>query len=426
MAQRRTLEADAEQIGIARSTLLPQVGFGARGQYIDDERADSARGNNKTGSFLVAAGLSQTIYDEGSWAAYTIQKHVYEGQVEQLRASELDVVRDAADAFLGLDAALNELRIQRGNREITVQNLERSRARIAAGWSGERESLRWRAQLASNDTAVRAAEVRVLQNLFELNRVRNRAPESKTDIVPATIDTLGFLYADPEIASAIEDPDRDRRMRDVLVRAGLARSPQLAAFDDSIAAGERQLTADRRAFWVPTVTFEAGVDYLANHDNQDDDFNQTEWGVVGLLEFPIFEGGAKFASLDQARAQVASLRTQRSATAQALEQAIRASFAQATGSFETVGYSQRQVEAARENFDLVTQSYTLGVASILDLLDAQTQLLSAELALNSAIFGFLGDLVAAEQATSFFAFIEPPDAVEALSDQIAREIGVPR
>ena len=41
--------------------------------------------------------------------------------------------------------------------------------------------------------------------------------------------------------------------------------------------------------------------------------------------------------------------------------------------------------SARKNYDLVNQSYTLGVASILDLLDAQTQLLDAELTLNDSL-----------------------------------------
>jgi len=422
MAQRQSLDASREEIGLARSVLLPQVDLGARGQYIDDERADPARGNNKTGSFLVAAGLNQVVYDEDSWAGFSIQKHVYDGLVKQLVSFRLGVIEDAADAFLQLDSSQHVLDIQQRNRKITRQNIEKSRARIAGGWSSEGEILRWEAQLASDDTAVREAQVRVLQSNLELNRVRNSPPETLASIVPVTLEDYGFVYANEAIAKAVVVPEQDRRMRDFLVRAGIARSPELAALEASIAAGERQLTANRRAFWIPTVSFAAGVDYLANYNNVDDDFNQTEWGVKGVLAFPLFEGGAKFAGLEQARAALQSLRTDRRAAAQSLEQAIRASFAQATGSFESVGFARRQVSAARESFELVDQSYVLGVASFLDLLDAQSQLLTAELSLNDATFGFLQDLVAAERAISFYSFVHESEDAQGIIDGIAREL----
>jgi outer membrane protein TolC len=54
----------------------------------------------------------------------------------------------------------------------------------------------------------------------------------------------------------------------------------------------------------------------------------------------------------------------------------------ASGSFESVGFTERKAAAARCNYELVDASYTLGVDSILDQLDAQQQLLAAELALQ--------------------------------------------
>jgi outer membrane protein len=421
VSQRQALEADRQEIGLARAVLLPQVDFGMRGQYLDDERSDEARGNNKQGSFLVGAGLSQVIYDEKSWAGFSIQKHVYDGQVKELESFELGVIQDAANAFLELDSAQHVLEIQERDREITRENIEKSRARIAAGWSSEGEILRWQAQLASNDTNVRKAQVNVLQNRLELNRVRNLQPEASVAILPATLTSYGFIYANEEIAAAIVDPEQDRRMRDYLVRAGIARSPDLAALAASIAVGERQLTAGQRAFWVPTLSFNAGVDYLANH-TPDDDFNQTEWGVKGLLTFPLFQGGAKFAGLDQAQAALQSLRTQRRATVESLEQTIRASFAMATGSFESLGFARREVAAARKYFELVDQSYILGVSSLLDLLDAQQQLLAAQLTLNDAKYGFLEDLIAAERTISFYVFLHEPGEVNTLLDGLGQEL----
>ena len=424
ISRRQDLDAEREEIGLARSALLPQLGIGARAQYLDSDRSDSARGNNKQRSVLVAAGLSQVLYDEDDWAGFDIQKHVYTGKVQELESFTLGVVQDAAGAFLNLDLARTVRGIQERNREVTRENLATSRARIAAGWSSEREVLRWQSQLAGNDSDVRAARVRVLQNLLELNRVRNLPPETPTALQRATIEELGFVYANEAIAEAIITPQEDERMRNLLVRVGLRRSPDLAALDASIEAAERQLVANRRAFWVPSLSLSAGVDHLVNKSNNDPNFNATEWGARGVLTFPIFEGGAKFVSLRQAQDVLASLRTDRSATALTLERSIRSAFAQASGSYESVGFSDRQVAAAHRNFELVDASYTLGVASILDLLDGQAQLLDANLALASATYGFLEDLVAAERAVAFYAFLETPSDVAAQLSQVEQELGL--
>jgi len=417
------LAADREQIGLARSALLPQVGIGARAQVLDNKRSDSLRGNNLSESVLLAAGLNQVIYDEDSWAGFQTQKHIYAGQVQSFEAFKLGVAQDAADSFLELDRSQSVLQIQERNRELTRRNRETSRVRIAAGWSSDREVLRWDTQLAGNDSDVRAAQVLVLQNRFELNRARNLPPEEAVSALPATVEDYGFVYSRQPIAEAVVSPEADRQMRDFLTRVGLRRSPDLAGLDADIAAAERQLVAGRRAFWVPSLNLAAGVDYLANSTSSGD-FNQTEWGLKGELSFPLIQGGAKFAGLEQARAVLGSLRTERTATAQVVERTIRSTLAQASGSFESVGFSSRQLAAARRNFELVDASYTLGVATILDLLDAQAQLLTAELSLTNIIYGFLQDLVAAERALSFYAFLEPPADVEALLDSLTRALGL--
>jgi len=422
-SRRRELAAARQEIGLARSPLLPQVDVGARGQILDDGRPDEARGNNVARSVLVGAGLSQVLYDEKSWAGFQTQEHIYKGQVQELNAFQLVVIQDAAWAFLELDRAQQVLRIQKQNRDLTQQNLETSRARIAAGYSSEREVLRWESQLAGNDLDVRAAEVLVLQSRFEMNRIRNVPPEETATLLTASIEEFGFVYANDEIAAAITAPEQDRRMRNFLVRVGLRRSPDLKALEASIAASARQLTASRRAFWVPSVSLSAGVDHLASASSEGE-FNATEWAAKGVLSFPLFEGGAKFSSLERAGETVASLRTARRATALALEQSIRAALAQASGAFESVGFASRQLSAARRSFELADASYKLGVASILALLDAQQLLLTAELSLTDARYGFLRDLIAAERTISFYASLEPPAEVEALVNDLGRELGL--
>ena len=425
-AQRRALAADREQIGIARSTLLPQIGVGAQAQYVDVDRSDADGGNTTQESASVSAGLTQVLYDETDWADFSIQKHVYAGQRAQFEGFRLGVVQDGANAFLELDRARAVLDIQERNRELTARNLETSRARIAAGWSSEREVLRWESQLAGNDTDVVQARTQVLVNRFELNRVRNQAAEAPITPLPASIEEYGWVYARKPIAEAIAEPEGDRRLRDLLVRVGLGRSPELAALDAAIAAEERLRTANRRAFWVPSLNLGVGVNYLAadGSGGASPDFNETEWGVRAGLTFPLLEGGAKFAELRQTQESLASLRIQRRSSAQSIDQSIRAAFAQASGAYTNVGFAHKQQAAAQRNFELVSDSYVLGVASILSLLDAQSQLLTANQAVTDALYGFLVDLIAAQEQMALYPFLEPEPEMTQLLDRFEQELGL--
>ena len=143
----------------------------------------------------------------------------------------------AANTFLELERARAILDIQERNRELTARNLATTKARIAAGWSSEREVLRWESQLAMNDTDIVRAHTQVLVNRFELNRVRNQPTEAPIAPLPVRIEEYGFVYARERIAEAISEPEGDHRLRDLLVRVGLDRSPELAALDAAGVAG---------------------------------------------------------------------------------------------------------------------------------------------------------------------------------------------
>ena len=424
-ARRRALQADRQQVDNERAALLPQIDIGARAQILDSERSDSDRGNSSERSLNVAGKVSQVLYDETDWASYQIQQHTYDGQRQQLVEFRLQVVQEAADAFVELDRGRILTRIQENNRELTARNLETTRARVATGYSSERELLRWQSQLARNDQSVVQARTQALVSLFELNRVRNREREESLDPLSVELLDYGFVYARDAIVEAIVDPEGDQAMRDLLVRIGTRRSPTIAVIDAAIAAEERLVTANERSFFVPSLIASAGIDHLADSGNASsefDDFDVTEWGARATLSFPLFQGGAKFSKLRQSRERLSGLRFARRSALATVDQQIRASFAQASGAYASIGFAARQEAAALKNYQFVNEGYVLGVASILGLLDAQSQLLEAQVGSLNARHAFFEDLIAAERALTFYPFLEPDQEVEALLESIESQL----
>jgi len=424
VARRRNLAADEEEIRLVRARLLPQIDLGARAQLLEDDRSDSDRGNTTERSAAVAAKLTHVIYDESDWADYTIQKHVYAEQRAQFDAFEDGLIQSAAKVFLELDRARVQLEIHQHNRELTARNLETSKARIAAGWSSEREVLRWESQLAMNDADIVDARTQVLVSRFALNRLRNLPAESPIAPAPASVAEHGFVYAREAIQRAIAAPEQDHKLRDLLVAIGLARSPELAQIDAALAASERLLTANKRSFWVPSLTAAAGIDHLAASSSGSNapDFHETEWGVGANLLFPLVEGGAKFTKLRQTEESLSALRIERRATVQSVDKNIRGAFATASGAYQNIAAARRQEAAAGRNFELVSESYVLGMDTILSLLDAQSQLLSANLAVTNSIYAFLSGLVDAEKEMALYPFLESDAEMSALLERIERQL----
>ncbi|MGB9340997.1 MAG: TolC family protein, partial [Polyangiales bacterium] len=65
-----------------------------------------------------------------------------------------------------------------------------------------------------------------------------------------------------------------------------------------------------------------------------------------------------------------------------------------------------QAETAEENFALVREAYLDGESTLLDLIDAQDQLISANTSERQALYQFLSDLLTLEQSIAYFPFLD--------------------
>ena len=424
-SQRSALSANEQAIDIARSPLLPQITVGASAQVVEDTRSAVDRKNVTSRSTNLDAQLTQVIYDESNWADFQVQQHVYDQQIADFESFRLSAIRDAAITFFELDRSLALTAIQIDNRELTRQSLETTRSRVATGYSSNRELLRWELQLAQNDIAVENASTRALTDRFELNRARNRPVEEAIDPTPGSIDEHGFFYMSKAIAKATAEPDGDRRLRDYLVRFGIKRSPVIRSIDAAIEAQERVLLASKRAFWVPKVSAIGGVDHFltSGGDAPPAPDDNTEWSALARVDFPLFGGGSKFATLRQARESLSSLRFDRRARVIDLDNNIRSAFALASAAYRNVDNARAQQEAAQKNYDYIYDGYVLGVAGILDLLDAQRESLSSKIASVNALYDFLAQLIAAEQQLALYPFLEDPAEMQTLVRDLAQQLG---
>ena len=405
----RTVAAGKQTVREAKSALLPRFDLFGSATQVDGDRASFIIPENQLG---VGLSASQLLYSDQAWAGFGIEKNLQTLRIEERAELRLDVILQGAQSYLNLLGAKTVERIQRANLELTRVNLNLARSRVDIGVAGRDQVFRWESQIASNQKSLLDSQAAQNQAIIEVNRVLNRPLEELFMTVEATLD-------DPEIISGFEDlrPYLDNPAGFDVFRGFMATqaelaSPELLQLDAGIRAKQRELTATKRRFFLPDITF--GADLFAHRDHGRGtgiDFpglDNTDWTLQIRATYPLFEGTARYARQTRAREELQELTLRREATSQRVEQRIRSILEATNASFVGIELARSSAEAARQNLNLVSDSYAAGVVDILRLLDAQNFALEADLAAANAIYDYLLDLMAGQRAVGRFDYYRSP------------------
>lgn len=421
----RKVAAGLEDIRKARANLLPQLGLSATGAMIDEDRAAASFGTQPERSLSASLELRQSLYSESAWANFDIQKHLQTSRQEELRQLRLDVIREASANYLNVLRAKTLQTVQKNNLRLTRSNLDLARTRREVGFSSPAEVYRWEHQLARDRRALIDADVARIQAETALNRVLHHPLEETFTTSGQGMDDPALMASDPRLLAQMNTPAAFARFRNFMVQEGLKAAPELQQLDAAIAAQQRSRTAARRAFWVPELSLQAGITQLLGEDGEgvNSPFSQlkglipvdipeaddTSWNVGLRLSLPLFSGGSRWADMLQAERQLERLEFQRKALGARLEERIRFTLQNCRASHTGIRLSREGSEAAGKNLELVTDAYSRGVVSILELLDAQNAALTAEQAAASAVFDFLLDLMDVQRSVGQFDFFLSAD-----------------
>jgi outer membrane protein TolC len=206
-----------------------------------------------------------------------------------------------------------------------------------------------------------------------------------------------------------------------MAQEALDASPELKALDAVAAAQRRALKAADRSFYLPTLALQASASDVFSTSGAGTivpGFDELRWTVGFALTYPLLTGGARFSARSQTAEELAGIETERRAVAQRVESRVRSALHTMGAARANIGLSRDAAEAARNNFELVQDSYGRGAASIIDLLDAQNTALIAELRAASAIYDFLIQLMNVERAAGRFDFFASVEEREAFFDRL--------
>ena len=298
------LEADREQLAIARARLLPQIDLAATGTVLDEDRAALA-GRPAERSLTAGATASQVIFSDRASAGYAIEKNLVEQAEAEYEQQRLDVALRAASAYFEVLRASTRESLQKANLRLSRENLERARVRVRLGEASRAEEFRWQAKIAEEKANLIAAIATRNVAEMELNRALHRPLEEAFALSEPDLDGQLSLLLDPRLERYLGDAWHLRRLREYGASYAARVAPELQQLRAGIAAQRRVLSRSQRSFFLPDVVLSASWQHYLDEAGAgagnaaavglDDD----DWSASLGVSLPLFRGARRFAETRQ-------------------------------------------------------------------------------------------------------------------------------
>lgn len=426
--ERYIVKSGRQQVLQALAPLMPQLGSKLVGRRIDSNSAKF--GGGAAPQRLVRGGLhlDQLIYDDKTVADYTSEKRLQAARVYNKKAFELDIMRDATEAYLLVLRVKAEKEIAIENLNLTKANLKRAHELVDSGQARLSEVYRWESELSSNREELVRIEARLENVEAVLNRILNRCIRSPIHLQdidpehPTLLTDLGSLIP------YINTPAKYEQFKSVMVDQALKCSPELEAINQKIYAQERQLTARKRAFYLPSFSAFADAEKNLWKDGTGSKAppgisnTRVETAVGVSITYPLFTGGQRRADKCKAYYDLLTLQTEREALMQKIDENVVQVIDRLKANHDNISFAKRAKEAAEKNLVIVINSYARGTVSIVDLIDAQNVTNVAKSNYSNTVYDYLINFMEFQRAISQFVYFWPKQEKELFMQEVVNRI----
>jgi outer membrane protein len=367
MAQRQSLRATDESAALARAAGRPTVN--ATGDFDQDVVTHNFQAAN--GRVLSLGGsISVPLFSGGRVrnGVRAADTRVEAGRAD-LRATEGDIFTEAVAAYMDVIRDRSIVQLNQNQVRVLGTNLQATRDRFEVGDLTRTDVAQSDARLALARSALATAEGRLQASEENYRRVIGDWP---TDLAPPP--ALPPLPANPDQAE-------DVALGNNADLASIAAQARAAGYDVRVAQGAR----------LPTVSASTTTTYRDSLGTANNGLapgtlpeNTTSTGVGLSLTLPLYQGGAAGARVRQARAFEGQLLEQAVAVERGVISSTRAAFAAYRAANEAIESNTIAVAANQLALEGTRAEQTVGTRNILDVLNAEQELLNSQVLLVTA------------------------------------------
>jgi outer membrane protein len=370
-AQRAAMRATDEGVGIALSGYRPTIRGTITDGWNDQFQATKAPGTNQypgrwdqfaSQSYGVAA--TQTLFNGFQTANRTRQA---EGQVsagrETLRLTELNLLLNAATAYMNVLQTSAILELNRSNVVVLQEQLRQSRDRFNVGEVTKTDVAQAESRLAAGRSQLAAAESQWITAKAVYRQVIGVEPGKLTPGAPVD------KYSPSTIAEAVARARQE--------------NPNVTAAALGVDVAALQVKINEGALY-PTVV--ATVQAIQAYQPPPTPLvlRSLQMQAFGTITVPFFQGGGEYATIRQSKETLGQNRINLDNQRDTVQQQTVQAWGQVEAAKAQILATQAQVLAAETALNGVREEARVGQRTTLDVLNATQELLNARTALVTA------------------------------------------
>lgn len=377
-AARATQQAGLEKLPQGRSLLMPSINLNANSTFNDSTIQYRqpvglpGGGNQRYNSHGYSVNLTQPLFRQQNWLAYTESELQVVQAEAQFRIAEQDLILRVAGAYFDVLIAQDNVHLAEAQKTAITEQLEHAKRNFEVGSATITDT--HEAQARYDLTS--AQEIAAQNNL----EIKRRALQQLINAIPQDLRRLG-----KELKLETPQPaDMEKWVDDAQLS-----SPQLALAQAGAEIAGKEVARNRGGHY-PTIDLVANY---ANNNASGGGFgvgsDSTSKSVGVQLNMPLFQGGATQSRWREAEANQERAR-------QELENARRTIATQTRQAYLAVVSGIAQVRALRQaltSSESVLEASKLGqeigVRTNLDVLNAQQQLFATRRDLYQAEYNYL-------------------------------------
>lgn len=364
----------------AVSALFPKLSaFGSYRRYSDDKRSSLGFVIQPNDSVMLDMRLDQSLSLSGrEITAFNISKEVIEKSRYDLHTVKEACLLDVATAYYNVLRAKKVFEIAKSNLDRLTKHKEAAAIRLKVGEVTKTDLLRAEAELSGA--------------WAELVKSENNLKLSK-----AILARVVGIVGDFDIKETAGNTEDITNNLDSLKHTAFAERAEMKAMELQKRIAEEQVEYYKGAYW-PTLSIE-GV-YSRRDESPASTFLNKESIYGGIrLNFLFFEGGLRKADLREAEAK----KRQFDLIYDDLKKTIEIEVEKAYFDFQTqkgiLKSLEDQLRFARDNYNSVSRQYQFGLANSIDVVDANTLLITAERQLADAAYNYQLAWIRLQRAT---------------------------
>ena len=382
-AQQASLRATDEGVAIANGGWRPTISAGGtyayQQYYFFPQTVTDANGNIVFGPFSTisahpvqgALTITQPIFRGGRTIAQIGRaKALVRVGRAQLIAAEQTVLLSAATAYMDVvrDAAILDLR--KHNVEVLQKQADATQAQFNAGSLTRTDVAQSQARLADAQSQLTAAQGNLAGSTANFLQAIGRQPET--------------LEHDPALPPALPASVEDS------TTLALKQNPNIVVSRENEVAANYAID-DAFGAMLPTFSVQGQYGYgQGSLVSPTGGFNGTPHTaqhaitVTGQLNVPIYQAGVEEATLRQAKELHAQAELNIHVSDRAVRDAVAIAWAQFESAEASLASNEAAVRANRIAFEGVSKEQSVGGRTILDVLNAEQELLNASVNLVTA------------------------------------------